>query len=778
MPDLLLEIFSEEIPARMQTQGSKDLERLVVGALSERGLLFEGIRAFSGPRRLTLAISGLPAKQPDVSEEKKGPRVGAPEKAIEGFLKSAGVTLEQCDTQQDAKGAFYVAVVRRKGRETVEVIQEVIRSVMWKLPWPKSMIWGPKFGFGEGAYGVGNYGSNYVRWVRPLRSILCTFDGEVVPFMTAGMEAGNVTFGHRFLSKGPITVRRFEDYRDALRAAHVILEADERREIILHEAKQRAFALGLELIEDEGLLHEVGGLAEWPVVLVGTIDQAFMDVPAEILKTSMRTHQKYFSLRDPATGAFANRFIVVANMVTDDGGKQIVAGNERVLRARLSDAKFFWDQDRKRTLESRVDDLKDIVFHAKLGTQLERVNRIETLAGEIASVIGADVAKAKRAARLAKADLTSGVVGEFPELQGVMGRYYALHDGEDTQVADTVRDHYKPLGASDDVPTAPVSIAVALADKLDMLIGFWRVGERPTGSGDPFSLRRASLGIIRTVLQNGTRISLIRIIEEGYRIAALQELEPQIAEHEKNRRAEVVAALETIEEHAKFEEGHVDYRDILDAALARQETVPSARAEKAIERHLESLLEHVWRQNYRPEFMALPGMLLEFFADRLKVALREKGIRHDLIDAIFALGNEDDLVRLVARVEALQAFLKTDDGANLLTGYKRAANILRIEEKKDKRDYRGVPDGLIEEEEKELQAALVRAKADGAKALASEDFAGAMRVLSSLRVPVDRFFDKVTVNAEDKTLRENRLKLLSQIVETAHHVADFSKVEG
>ncbi|MEY4878705.1 MAG: glycine--tRNA ligase beta subunit [Pseudomonadota bacterium] len=671
MPDLLLEIFSEEIPARMQTQAAKDLERLVVGALSERGLLFEGIRAFSGPRRLTLAISGLPAKQPDVSEEKKGPRVGAPEKAIEGFLKSAGVTLEQCDTQQDAKGAFYVAVVRRKGRDTAEVLSEILPEAIVKLPWPKSMRWG-----------TGTF-----RWVRPLHGIVATFDGEVVPFEVGGVQTSNVTYGHRFLSKGPIEVRHFDDYRDRLRAAHVILDAEERREIILHEARQRAFALGLELIDDEGLLHEVGGLAEWPVVLVGTIDEAFMDVPAEILKTSMRTHQKYFSLRNPQTLVFANKFVVVANMVADDGGKQIVAGNERVLRARLSDAKFFWDQDRKRTLESRVADLKEIVFHAKLGTQLERVKRVEALAAEIAPLVGADPEKARRAAMLCKADLTTGVVGEFPELQGVMGRYYALNDGEDTEIADAIRDHYRPQGPSDDVPTAPVSIAVALADKLDTLTGFFAIGEKPTGSGDPYALRRAALGIIRAILTGNVRLGL-----------------------------------------GQFDKSNQG--------------------------------------------------LLSFFADRLKVALREKGIRHDLIDAIFALGNEDDLVRLVARVEALQAFLKTDDGANLLTGYKRAANILRIEEKKDKRDYRGVPDGLIEEEEKELQAALVRAKADGAKALASEDFAGAMRVLSSLRVPVDRFFDKVTVNAEDKTLRENRLKLLSQIVETAHHVADFSKVDG
>ncbi len=696
MADLLLELFSEEIPARMQVQAAKDLERLVVGALSDRGLLFEAATGFAGPRRLTLAITGLPFKQPDVSEEKKGPRVGAPEKAIEGFLKSAAVTLDQCEKRSDGKGEFYVAVIARKGRETIDVLAEVLPEAIGKLPWPKSMRWG------DGSF----------RWVRPLHSIVATFDGEVIPFeidlsspvyggggpQSGGggghranlIRSGNTTRGHRFLSKGEITVRRFEDYEKALRAAYVILEGQERRETILHDARQKAFALSLELIEDEGLANEVMGLAEWPVVLIGQIDPDFMDVPPEILQTSMRTHQKYFALRDPARGKLANRFAVVANMIADDGGYEIVAGNERVLRARLSDAKFFWDQDRKVKLAERVGALKDIVFHAKLGTQLERVERIEALAVEIARALKLtpmEVEQAKRAARLVKADLTSGVVGEFPELQGVMGRYYALHDGEPQEVADAIRDHYKPLGPSDAVPMSPVSIAVALADKLDTLTGFFAIGEKPTGSGDPYALRRAALGVIRIALGRNVRLALRSI------------------------------------------------------------------------------------RNFSDE-------LLSFFADRLKVALREKGVRHDLIDAVFALGNEDDLVRLVRRVEALQAFLRTDDGANLLTGYKRAANILRIEEKKDKREYRGIPEGLRQEEEQELQAALVRCKVEAAKALSAEDFEGAMKALASLRVPVDRFFDKVTVNTDDKVLRENRLKLLSQIVETAHQVADFSKIEG
>ena len=671
MPDLLLELLSEEIPARMQVQAAKDLERLVVGSVTDHGLLFEAARAFSGPRRLTLALTGLPAKQPDVSEEKKGPRVGAPQKAIDGFLKSAGVALEQCKVVEDAKGAYYLAVIERKGRETSELLSEVLPDAIGKLPWPKSMRWG----------------SGRFRWVRPLHKMVATFDGEVIPFELAGVASGNNTNGHRFLSKGAIEVRRFDDYQDKLKNAHVVLDGEERRDIIFHEAQQKVFALGLELIEDGGLLQEVTGLAEWPVVLVGEIDQAFMDLPPEILRTSMRAHQKYFSLRKPETLELANKFIVVANMIAEDGGKAIIAGNERVLRARLADGKFFWDQDRKRSLDSRVADLQDIVFHAKLGTQLERVKRLEKLASDIAKAVGADPDKAKRAAFLCKADLTTEVVGEFPELQGTMGRYYALNDGEDEEVADAIRDHYKPLGPSDALPFGPASMAVALADKLDTLTGFFAVGEKPTGSGDPYALRRAALGVIRIVLGTNTRLQLKKI--------------------------------------DKFDDE-----------------------------------------------------LLAFFADRLKVALREKGIRHDLIDAVFALGGEDDLVRLVRRVEALQAFLETDDGANLLTGYTRAANILKIEEKKDKREYRGVPDGLVEEDEKELQAALVRTKVDAAKALAEEDFAEAMLSLAALRAPVDRFFDHVTVNAKDESLRENRLRLLAQIVETAHHVADFSKVEG
>jgi glycyl-tRNA synthetase beta chain len=694
MPDLLLELFSEEIPARMQVQASKDLERLVVGALSDRGFLFEAARRFAGPRRLTLAISGLPVKQPDVTEEKKGPRVGAPEKAIEGFLKSAGIGIDQCEKRADAKGEFYIAVIHRKGRATTEVLAEILPETAAKLPWPKSMRWG------EGTF----------RWVRPLHGILATFDGELIAFEMAGVRSGNETRGHRFLSSGAIPVRRFEDYEKKLRDAHVILDGGERRDIILHDAKQKAFALGLELIEDEGLANEVMGLAEWPVVLIGTIDAEFMDVPPEILQTSMRTHQKYFALRDGKTGKLARRFALVANMVAQDSGKDIVAGNERVLRARLSDAKFFWDQDRKRTLQSRVDDLKDIVFHAKLGTQLERIGRIEALAGDIAKIIGADIEKAKRAARLCKADLTTGVVGEFPELQGIIGRYYALHDGEPPEVADAIRDHYKPLGPSDAVPASAVTIAVALADKLDTLTGFFAIDEKPTGSGDPYALRRSALGLLRIMQTNQMRFEL-------------------------RSNDLLFGHLKRFPEFIDVD--HVAAADVLD------------------------------------------DITFGFLRDRLEVLLRDRGISAGIVRAVFGRTlSSFNPVELIADVNALQAFLKTDDGANLLTGYRRAANILKIEERKDKREYRGVPDGLRQDEERELQAALVRAKVETAKALHAEDFAGAMSALAALRLPVDRFFDKVTVNTDDKALRENRLMLLSQIVETAHQVADFSKVEG
>jgi glycyl-tRNA synthetase beta chain len=697
MPDLLLELFSEEIPARMQAGAARDLERLMVGALTDRGYLFEGIKAFAGPRRLTLAIGGLPARQADVREELKGPKTDAPQAALDGFLKKTGLTGDKLRIEKTPKGDVFIAVIERAGRETAHVLAEIIPEVMAKFPWPKSMRWPQgtqKMGWTNNAGQPINWTNNQgeamqwqssLRWVRPLRSILCTFDGELIQFHFGGISSGLHTRGHRFLSEGKIEAKRFDDYAQKLKAAHVVLEADERAAIIFEGVKQAAFVHGLEMIPDEGLLAEVSGLAEWPVVYVGTIPVEFMDVPPEILQTSMRTHQKYFSLRDPKTGKMANRFALVANMIAKDGGKEIVAGNERVLRARLSDAKFFWDEDRKHSLESRVEKLKGIVFHARLGTQFQRVERIEKLAGKIAAKIGADVAMAKRAARLCKADLTTGVVGEFPELQGVMGRYYALHDKEDASVADAIRDHYKPVGPNDAVPTDKVSIAVALADKMDALIGFFAAGEKPTGSGDPFALRRAALGIIRILLEDRLRLPL----EAG-------------------------------------------------------------------------------------------ADLLSFFADRLKVALKEKGVRHDLIDAVFSLGHEDDLVRLVARVEALQAFLRTDDGANLLAGYKRAANILKLEEKRDNKTFISeVSEALLSEPaERALFSALAKAKSAITPLLEKEDFAAAMQQMAALRVPVDAFFDGVKVNTDDRQVRENRLNLLASLRGALHQVADFSRIEG
>ena len=772
MPDFLLELFSEEIPARMQTQAAKDLERLVIGALTDRGLMFEGMRAFAGSRRLTLAIAGLPVKQPDVSEEKKGPRVGAPEKAIEGFLRSAGITLDQCQKQNDGKGEFYVAVIARKGRATAEVLSEILPEVFAKLPWPKSMRWGT---------------AGQTRWVRPLHGIVATFDGEVVPLEFANVKSGNITYGHRFLSKGPLEVRRFEDYRDKLKKAYVVLDATERKEIILNEIKQKAFALGLELIEDQGLLEEVAGLAEWPLALIGTIEDQFMDVPAEILQTSMRVHQKYFSLRDPKTGKMANRFAIIANMITEDGGKEIVAGNERVLRARLSDAKFFWDEDRRHTLESRVEALKGIVFHAKLGTQYERVERITKLAGEIAAKIGADAEKAKRAARLAKADLTTGVVGEFPELQGVMGRYYALHDGLDAEIADAVRDHYKPVGPSDAVPGGKVSIAVALADKIDQLAGFFLANERPTGSGDPYALRRAALGIVRIISISQSRLELVPILSTHLLqvcadlfVAALRRGRGPFKTTDAKNPGAIIGGYSYKHPYYEISIWETDWVVATGAFL-----LPLAPIEDGYNAHIPHgyLLDSQIQYEAVERLAPLSSILLDivaFLADRLKVALKEKGIRHDLIDAVFSLGNEDDLVRLVARVEALQAFLKTEDGTNLLAGYKRAANILKIEEKKDGKAYDGTPKiALLKEaEEKALAEALAVAKRKIADDVSAENFTGAMAVMASLRKPVDAFFDKVKVNADDAAVRENRLLLLASLRAALHQVADFSKIEG
>jgi glycyl-tRNA synthetase beta chain len=773
MPDLLLELFSEEIPARMQAGAARDLERLMVGALTDRGYLFEGAKAFAGPRRLTLAIAGLPAKQKDVREELKGPKTDAPQVALDGFLKKTGLTRDQLKIEKTPKGDVFMAVIERAGRETPHVLAEIIPEVMAKLPWPKSMRWKPGLP---------------VRWVRPLHSILCTFDGELVPFSFAGISSGLHTRGHRFLSEGKIEAKRFDDYAQKLKAAHVVLEAEERSAIIFEGIKQAAFVHGLEVIPDEGLLAEVSGLAEWPVVYIGTIPVEFMDVPPEILQTSMRTHQKYFSLRDPKTGKMANRFALVANMIAKDGGKEIVAGNERVLRARLSDAKFFWDEDRRHTLESRVEKLKGIVFHAKLGTQLERVERIEKLAGEIAAKVGADVERAERAARLCKADLTTGVVGEFPELQGVMGRYYALYDKEDASVADAIRDHYKPVGPNDVVPSSKTSIVVALADKLDQIVGFFFVGERPTGSGDPFALRRAALGIIRIICENKLRISLRSLCESAAKEIRLHVLFDGITSGPLG----AYKLTRSIGDAAEFEAvtlGNGEFA-VLGGAEVRKlnQEYPLTDPLWLLDAERDGSGGEYWISKYKKQKNFGPDApafsfdidLMPFLADRLKVALKEKGIRHDLIDAVFSLGNEDDLVRLVARVEALQAFLKSDDGANLLAGYKRAANILKAEEKKDGKTFISEVSEthLTEPAEKSLFAALVKARSAITPLLEKEDFAAAMQQMAALRVPVDAFFDGVKVNSDDKQVRENRLNLLASLRATLHQVADFSRIEG
>jgi glycyl-tRNA synthetase beta chain len=751
MPDLLLELFSEEIPARMQRRAAEDLKKLVTDALVERGFLYEGAKALATPRRLALHVAGLPVKGQDVREERKGPRVGSPEAAIQGFLKGAGLSsIEQAKIESDPKkGEFYVAIIEKPGRSTPDVLAEILPGIVKNFPWPKSMRWG-----------AASKEPGSLRWVRPLHSIICTFgpeteDPEVVRFEVDGIAAGDVTKGHRFLAPGEIRVKRFDDYAPALERAKVVIDTDRRKDMILHDAKDLAFAQGLELVEDEGLLEEVAGLVEWPVVLMGSFDEAFLDIPPEVIRTTIRANQKCFVLRDPSTGKLANRFLLTSNLIAGDGGKTVVGGNERVVRARLSDAKFFWETDQKVRLEERLEKLKSIVFHEKLGTQYERVERIAALARELAPVVGADPALAERAARLAKADLVTEMVGEFPELQGLMGRYYATLQGEHASIAAAIEEHYKPLGPSDRVPTDPVSVAVALADKIDTLVGFWAIDEKPTGSKDPYALRRAALGVIRLVLENNLKLSLISLLAKPFARDAKDVLFEEFLQARK--------LIEAIEDSAL-------------AGIINHPALPD--------------LESIFRQRQLGNSESLARImyvraldLLSFFADRLKVYLRDQGARHDLIDAVFALEGQDDLLMIVRRVEALGRFLDTEDGKNLLSGYRRAANILRIEEKKDGHPYNEAPDLQIvndqgQIEEKALAVVLHGAKEEAQKAIEAEDFEGAMRALSRLRQPVDAFFDKVTVNAEDPTLRANRLRLLNDIREATRTVADFSRIEG
>jgi glycyl-tRNA synthetase beta chain len=732
MASLLLELFSEEIPARMQARAAEDLKRLVTDGLREGGLAFAEAHADSGPRRLVLRLDGLPARSADVREERKGPRVGAPEKAVEGFLRAAGLkSLDECETRDDGKGAFYVAVFEKPGQPAAEIVARVVPEAVRKFPWPKSMRWG----------------SGKLRWVRPLHSVLCLLDGKVVPVEIDGVKSGALTYGHR-RSAGAgegIAVADYADYAAKLKAANVVLARGERIETIGDQARQLASNEQLALVEDEALVEENAGLAEWPVVLAGSFDESFLDVPQEVLITSMRAHQKCFSLRQPKTGALANRFLMVANQAAQDGGAAIVAGNQRVIRARLSDAKFFWGNDRKRRLETLLPMLDQITFHEKLGTQGQRVQRLMRLARQLAPLVGADEDKAERAAQLCKADLVSETVGEFPELQGTIGRYLALEQDEDRKVAEAISDHYKPAGQSDGVPTAPVSLAVALAEKLDMLVSFWAIDEKPTGSKDPYGLRRSALGVVRTILENKLRIPLRRII-----VTSMVRIEHGIEQGEARSKAVDIGMAESGLKLSKA------VNDEIAAAIHDAHTVDVDKA------------------------VAQADELLGFFADRLKVHLREGGARHDLIDAVFSLGGQDDLLMIVRRVEALGRFLESDDGANLLAGVKRAQNILRIEEKKDKRDYAGAPDAklLTEPQEKALAEAIGGVTAAARECLDKEDFAGAMSALARLRAPVDAFFDKVTVNAPDAALRENRLKLLSQIRAATLDVADLSRIEG
>jgi glycyl-tRNA synthetase beta chain len=743
MPDLLLEFLSEEIPARMQARAADDLKKMVTDRLVAAGLTYEGAKAFATPRRLALSVHGVPARSPDVKDERKGPKVGAPEQAIAGFLKSAGLkSIKEARVQPDKKGDFYVALIEKKGRPAIEVIGEIVPEVVRSFPWPKSMRWG----------------SGKLTWVRPLHSIVATFGPEteepdVVRFALDGIAAGNETRGHRFMAPKPFKVRHFDDYVASLQQSKVMLDAGRRAEIILTDAKNLAFAQGFELVEDEGLLAEVAGLVEWPVALMGTFDKTFLAIPEEVIRSTIRNNQKCFVLRDPQTAKLVNKFILVANEEATDGGKAIIAGNERVIRARLADARFFYETDLKTRLEARLPKFEQIVFHEKLGTQAERIARITALAGQLGDVIGADRAKAERAAQLCKADLLTDVVGEFPDLQGLMGRYYAEAQNEDEAVAHAIEDHYKPKGPDDLVPADPVSVAVALADKIDTLVGFWLIDEKPTGSKDPYALRRAALGVIRIAIENELRLPLRALLWRHFGAVGRDEA-----------LAEAVALL------------HPLHEDIV--------KLSATDVELAIK--LEVLVSEKSRQVAGPilvqahSYLHQTHDLLAFFADRLKVQLREKGARHDLVDAVFAVGGQDDLLIVVRRVEALGKFLDSDEGKNLLAGVKRATNIVRIEEKKDKREFTDAPHAKLyqQAEEKSLAEAIETAKKEAGAAIVKEDFAAAMSAIAKLRPKVDAFFDKVTVNVADPALRDNRLKLLNEIRAATRAVADFSRIEG
>jgi glycyl-tRNA synthetase beta chain len=738
MPDLLLELFSEEIPARMQAKAADDLRRMVTDKLVAEGLVYEGAKAFATPRRLALTVHGIPARQADLKEERKGPRVGGPDAAIVGFLKATGLSsLDEAQIQRDPKkGDFYVALIEKPGRATLDVLAEILPVIIRTFPWPKSMRWGAR-----------SARPGALSWVRPLHAITATFgleteEPDIVQFAIDGIETGQTTFGHRFMAPQAISVRRFEDYEAKLLEAKVVLDPERRKDTILTDAKQLAFAQGFELVEDQVLLDEVSGIVEWPVVLMGSFDEEFLSIPGEVIRATIRNNQKCFVLRDPKTEKLANKFILTANIEASDGGKAIVAGNERVIRARLSDAKFFYETDLKTRLEDRLSKFEQIVFHEKLGTMSQRRENLAPLAVALGRHIGSDVEKVRRANELAKADLLTDVVGEFPELQGLMGKYYALAQGEDSSVAAAIEDHYKPQGPNDRVPTDLVAIAVALTEKIGALGAFWAINEKPTGSRDPYGLRRAALGSIRIILENGIRLPLLPFLYFSV-LTHVQDMTIDALKDLLRRNA------------SEFAEAKIQNR---------APVFFNDRTEKS---------------DYHEEARSEAANLLSFFADRLKVQLREQGARHDLVDAVFALEGQDDLLMVVRRVEALGKFLDTDDGKNLLAGTKRASNILSIEEKKDKRTFDGAPDVALYrlDEEKTLAKAIDQVKVEAGTAVAKEDFAAAMGAMAKLRPAVDAFFDKVKVNDDDPKVRENRLKLLNEIRAATRAVADFSKIQ-
>ncbi|MBL3565665.1 glycine--tRNA ligase subunit beta [Rhodovulum sulfidophilum] len=745
MPDLLIELFSEEIPARMQAGARQALRQRVTDGLVEAGLTYGHARAYSTPRRLVLAVEGLSPRSPDLKEERKGPRVDAPEKALEGFLRSTGLTKDRLEARDDKKGRVWVAVIDKPGREAAAIVAEVLEATIRNFPWPKSMRWG----------------AGSLRWVRPLHSILCLLTteagAEVVPLDIDGIRAGDTTRGHRFMAPEPFRVTGFEDYAVRLKRARVMLDQDERADQIWHDATNAAFAQGLEVVEDKGLLTEVAGLVEWPVVLMGAIGEAFLDLPPEVLQTSMKEHQKFFSVRDPKTGRIV-RFVTVANRETADNGETILKGNGKVLSARLSDAAFFWGNDlaaAKAGMEDWREALTHVTFHSALGSQADQIGRMAVLAREIAPMVGADPDLAEQAAKVAKLDLASQMVYEFPELQGLMGRYYAAAAGLPTEVAEACALHYKPLGPSDEVPTAPVSVVVALADKIDRLTGFWAIDEKPTGSKDPFALRRAALGVIRLIVSNGVRLQLDGFLD--WRLSHFMDVTKVFPSYGAE---EAAAALRKFQTDKPW-----------------------------VSRHLSELADEIEGQNkehdrlradYLRDFGGKSSDLLSFFHDRLKVHLRAEGIRHDVIDACLAMPGNDDLTLLVRRAEALQAVIGTADGENLVQGFKRANNILSQAEEKDGVEYSFGADRKFADDpaEQALFDALDAAEAAIGPAMEAEDFAKAMAAMAALRAPIDAFFEAVQVNSDNEIIRRNRLNLLHRIRATCGSVADLTRIDG